>query len=372
MTNSDIHYLKHLVLLAALLFAFSPGMKVFANKPGENGFLLYNLNFHYGAMMPHHDVLAVLNQKNIKGFELMTWFNHGDKEQTVNSILGAGYIFSGLGNYEVFGNMHAAYMGLLSPRLINKIPVRLKIGLGAAYATKKHDLDNPLNPAIGSHLNAYGQLSLVGEIPVIEERWILRPGISFHHISNGIIVAPNQGLNLLSFKAGLEFRSGHTHSGAMLIKRDKKIEERNRFTIMLAPGIKQVHRTMDHKIFTSSLIFDYSYIYRLGRRIGMGINFFYNDTWAHFPHITTEHDEPPAPFQSSVHLSLQLDQGPISFILHPGLYIYKPSEETPLFTNRLGVKYSFRNNLVAQFSIKHHWFAIADYFEWGIGYEFQW
>lgn len=372
MNNSDIHHLKHLVFLAALLFAFSPRMQIFAGTPGEKGYLLYDLNLHYGAMMPHHDVLEVLNQENIKGFELMTWFNPGGAEQTGNSILGAGYIFSGLGNHEVFGNMHAAYMGMLTPRLIKRIPVRLKIGLGPAYATKKHGRDNLLNPAIGSHLNAYGQLSLIGEITVFQDRWVLRPGISFHHISNGIIVAPNQGLNLLTFHAGLNYLSGHRHSGAMLITREKKVSERNRFTIMLAPGIKQVHRTMDHQILTSSFIIDYNFIYRPEKRIGMGINFFYNDTWAHFPHITTEDEEPPAPFQSSVHLSLQLDQGPISFILHPGLYIYKPSEETPLFTNRLGVKYSFRNNLVAQFSIKHHWFAIADYFEWGIGYEFKW
>ncbi len=355
-----------------LIFTCSPGLDVIAGTSGENDYLLYNLNVHYGAMMPHHDLLAILNEDRIKSFDLIAWFSHANKEQTNNSILGAGYIFSNLGNYEVFGNMHAAYMGLLSPHLINKIPVRFKIGLGAAYATKKHDRDNYLNSAIGSHLNAYGRLSFIGEIPVIEDKWILRPGISFHHISNGIIVAPNQGLNLLTFHAGLEFRSGQIHSGAMLIRREKKIRERNRFTFMVAPGIKQVHKSMEHQIFTSSLIFDYSYIYRLERSIGVGINFFYNDTWAHFPYRTTEQEERPVPFQSSVHLSLQRDQGPISFILHPGLYIYKPSEETPVFTNRLGVKYSFRNNLLVQFSIKHHWFAIADYFEWGIGYELNW
>ena len=63
----------------------------------------------------------------------------------------------------------------------------------------------------------------------------------------------------------------------------------------------------------------------------------------------------------------------MSFFVHPGTYIYLPAEEDiPYFTGRLGMRYKFVNKLTLQFAIKHHWFAIADYFEWGIGYEFSW
>jgi len=337
------------------------------------GFINYALNHHYGAMMPHNTYLKYLNQENIKSIETNIWFEHPTSQQAGNVTLGSGYIFSNLGNYKVFGNMHAFFFGLRSPRLFNKLPVQYKIGLGVGYATKNHNPDSKyLNLAIGSHLNAYGQLSLSGRIRTGHEKWILRPGISFHHLSNGKIVAPNMGLNLLTFHIGLELHSHHTHSGAMLIERKKSLNERNRFIIMVAPGIKQVHSRVDQKIFASGLIFDYSYLFLAESSIGIGVNFFYNDTWSIYPYNLATPDAPPPPFQSSLHLSLQQDLGHISFILHPGIYIYKPSDEIPRFANRLGVKYSLKNNFSVQFSIKHHWFARADYFEWGVGYEIKW
>jgi hypothetical protein len=357
------------VFILLLLTFFKAG----AGTLSRNGFIRYSLNAHFGAMVPHNDQLASLKQENLRSIEMVLWFDHSINHPQKNPVLGLGYIFSNLGNTDVLGNMHAVCFGLMSPRLYNTLPVQYKIGLGVAYATKRYRPDDGfMNPAIGSHLNAYGQLTLAGRIPVFGSRWILRPGMSFHHLSNGTIVAPNQGLNLMTVHVGLEFQSGHTHRGVLNIDRKKLVHERNRFLIMYAPGIKQVHSSIDHKIFTSSLIFDYSYEYLAESSIGIGVNLYYNDTWAHYPYNLSTPDQPPSPFQSSVHLSLEQDLGPISFILHPAIYTLKPSSETPWFTNRLGVKYSFRNNFSVQFSIKHHWFALADYFEWGIGYEIRW
>ncbi|MEF8984992.1 MAG: acyloxyacyl hydrolase [Bacteroidales bacterium] len=328
------------------------------------------MSIHTGTMLPHYSTMEALNREYIRSLELNAWFYDENKERFNNSILGTGYFYSNLGNNEVFGNVHAAYMSMQNPLLTDELPVQLKIVLGAAYATKKYDPENnPFNIALGSHLNAYGRISLIGKITLIEDKWILRPGISFHHLSNGKVVSPNLGINMLTFHTGLEFSSTHKHSGKLVLSRDKETKERNCFSFTIAPGVKQVHKSKEFQIFTSSLIFDYGYRYLPQSSIGLGIDFFYNDSWSYFPYKSAERDESPLPFQSAIHLSLQRDIGPISFILHPGLYIYRPSMDIPSFTGRLGVKYSMENNLSLQFSIKHHWFALADYFEWGIGYE---
>jgi hypothetical protein len=332
----------------------------------------YNLSIHAGSVLPHHASIVYLNREYLKSIELNAWFGHPEGEETRNPLLGPGYFYSNLGNKDVYGNFHAAYFGMLNQRISKRIPLQLKTGAGIAYATKKFDLEsNYLNRAIGSHFNAYGQISLSGKIPIAGDKLIFRPGISFHHISNGRVVTPNQGINMLTLNAGLYFKSAHTHSGSVVLERDTITKGKGRFSVIFAPGIKDIDRRIDKQIFTSSLIFDYGYIYRPERSLGIGISFFYNKTGAYLPVTRTEKGDSFFPFQSALHISLQRDKGPLAFILHPGIYIYNQANEGPYLTNRLGIKYLFKNNLALQFSIKSHWIAIADYFEWGIGYEFN-
>ncbi len=331
----------------------------------------YSINFHFGSGLPHHPSQVYFNNEYIKSLELNAWFYDLNGKGSKNSIPGAGYFFSNLGNSGFYGNFHSLYLSLLNPPISSVVPVQFKLGFGIAYATKKFDIEtNPFNRAIGSHLNAYGQISLTGRIAAGDEKLLIRPGVSFHHISSGSVVAPNQGINMVTFHAGFEFKSGHSHSGTIALERDITAGIKNRFSIILAPGTKQVDWRNDKQILTSSLIFDYGYIFRPQKSIGMGISLFYNDSWAYVPYTRTTRDESLSPFQSAFHISMQLNKGPLAFILHPGVYIYNTARDFPYLTHRLGIKYSLANNLTFQVSIKSHWFAVADYFEWGIGYEF--
>jgi hypothetical protein len=344
---------------------------IFSSFPANDGRVNYTLKIHAGTGLPHTISQVYFNQEYLRSIELNSWFDNQGKDEKNYSLLGAGYIFSNLGNYDVYGNYHAAFLGVLSPHIHKYLPVQFKMGLGIAYATKRYDVEtNFLNRAIGSHLNFYGQLTFTGKFPV-SQKFLISPGVSFHHISNGTVMAPNQGINMLTFSAGMEIRPGHRHPGILALDRDRISEGRNRFSVIYAPGIKQVDRLIDKHIFTSSLIFDYGYNFLPERSIGLGISFFYNDTWAYFPYTREERDTELSPFQSALHLSLQKNMGPLAFIIHPGLYIYHPAREWPYQVNRIGLKYSLENNLTFQFSIKAHWLAVADYFEWGIGYEFN-
>ncbi len=355
-----------------IFLIFIPASHAEAQTAEIPGFIFYNLNIHTGTVLPHHPSLAYLNRDYTRSIEFNIWFDNPQNSRKYSTLTGAGYFFSSLGNNDVYGNLHAAYLNILNPNIFGKLPVQFNIGVGLGYATKIFDIeDNYLNRAIGSHLNAYGRLSLTGEIPLADDRWIFRPGISFHHMSNGSFVAPNQGLNLMTLHAGIDFRTGHMYPGIAATELDTLPRKRHRLAVIYAPGIKQMDRRIDKQIFTSSFIIDYGYRFNKTASAGVGLNFFYNDTWAYIPFVRTEKNEEISPFQSALHLSLQLNRGPLAFILHPGVYIYNEAKDRTFMTNRLGLKYSFANNLTLQFAIKSHWLAIADYIEWGIGYEFN-
>ena len=337
----------------------------------ERGNVYYNLNIHRGRMTPHYTLQAALNQDLITGFDLNAIFLNSNEATVMSSVPGVGYFLSNLGNNEVYGHVHAAYFSLLFPLLTDTYPVQLKLGLGPGYVTQKHDPeDNHLNRALGSHVNAYGQISLTGGIPLVKDRWLLRTGISFNHVSNGLIKAPNQGINTLTFHAGLDLSSYQRHSGAFSIGQNQGRTERHNFSVLLAPGIKEVDEAAGKKIFTSGLLLDYAYGILPALNTGLGIGLYYNDTWAHGPYSSFGEEESPFPFQAAGHLVLELEKNPVTVILNPGFYIFKPTKDIPDFTGRLGMRYSFKNNFTLMFAVKHHWFALADYFEWGIGYRF--
>ena len=365
--------LKTCCFLGTLLFISLPLLSVSDGPPSDDrGVIGLNLNIHHGRMTPHYALQAALNKDRITGLDLSGIFINKNETSWQSTVLGIGYFFSNLGNNEVYGYVHSAYLGMWFPLLTRRFPVQLKVGFGPGYATQRyHPSNNPGNRALGSHLNAYGQISLTGGIPLISNKWLLRTGISFNHVSNGLIVAPNQGINTLTLHAGIDVNTGLRHSGAMSVGYNKNKPERHSFSISLATGIKEVDAAARKQIFTSSLILDYGYGLLPALNTGMGVGFYYNDTWAYSrfnSHI--DEDIPPVPFQSALHLVLELEKNPLAVILNPGFYIFRPTDDIPYFTGRLGFRYYFRNNLTLMFGIKHHWFALADYFEWGVGYRF--
>jgi hypothetical protein len=250
------------------------------------------------------------------------------------------------------------------------LPFHLNFGFGISWLTKKFDLEsNYFNRAIGSHMNVYAQAGASFKIPI--GRTFLNTGVHMHHVSNGSIIAPNQGLNYLTLNMGVQFRSAHTFRALYPDKRKASNKGDHRIAFIYAPGIKETDRRVDKQFLTSSFIFDYGYFFHAARSIGLGLNIFYNDTWAYIDHISTEKNKDISPFQSAIHVSWQMNRGPLAFILQPGFYIYHPAPNAPFMTNRFGLKYSFVNNICLQIAVKAHWFANADYFEWGIGYEFK-
>ncbi len=77
------------------------------------------------------------------------------------------------------------------------------IGLGIAF-NYYDPISNPENILIGSHENLYLAV-LLESVYNITDHWIIGLGFGFKHFSNGKIVLPNKGINLVPITTRIEY-----------------------------------------------------------------------------------------------------------------------------------------------------------------------
>ena len=139
-------------------------------------------------------------------------------QQWNNASIGVGARYLNLGNNAILGSAIAAY-GYINMPFYNgthfRIGARPTVGIAAVTKTyantykgenlyQDHD---GANWSIGSVLNAYLALELYMDFP-IKDGWEITLNGGWHHISNGSIMHPNAGYNMLGGELGLRY---HPH-----------------------------------------------------------------------------------------------------------------------------------------------------------------
>lgn len=126
-----------------------------------------------------------------------------------------------------------------------------------------------------------------------------------------------------------------------------------------------------HNTFSRSL--DYK------SKIGAGFSIGYNG--ALNAQIAVENgdlDEVDLPFGNhiaiSVYPSYELVVDRLSFIVQPGFYVYrkKTEELSPVFYQRIGVKYHFLKNYYLGINLRAFHFHVSNFIEWNIGHRIKW
>lgn len=139
-------------------------------------------------------------------------------QQWNNASVGVGVTYLNLGNNTILGSAVAAY-GYLNLPFYNGTHFRFgwrpTVGLAAVtktYANTYHGEHlyqdhKDANWSIGSVLNAYLALELYMDFP-IKDGWEITLNGGWHHISNGSIMHPNAGYNMLGGELGVRY---HPH-----------------------------------------------------------------------------------------------------------------------------------------------------------------
>ncbi len=361
-------------LILSLSVSVFPVYVFGGDKDGIFNNVTVDSKFHYGFIIPHHESIAYLLDKHVKGLEIninwQTYGNHIWEQLYRYPRTGLGYFFCDYGNPEMLGKVHALFGFMNIPVIINTDNWQLlnyQISFGMSCLTKRFDVyENHLNTAIGSNLNIYFRLGFDTRIPVSEKIEILGE-IGFTHCSNGKIKSPNYGLNVLSGSLGINYYINKTNKERIRLELPDNYK-RNYYGIIYSAGVKVYDNLYDHKYFISSLVFDYERNLNLKRRIGFGADLFYDKSISEALAVDFESDNDMANLvKFGLHASHTLIYRRLLMSVNIGRYLYSKYTDLSLFYSRLALRYKVTGHVLLNISLKAH-SAKADFIEWGVGY----
>ena len=331
--------------------------------------------------------------------------------------IGIGSVWLSLGNPEKLGNAFAIYPYISFPIIRTKgFNLNIKAGAGLSYLTKTYYNTNTdstgavlpsltgTNAAIGSNLNVYFSGGGSMEIPIAN-------GISFsaeytwNHMSNGSVVAPNTGLNLLNGFIGLKYSPNYKNFKTPEKRALSDISKRLTTEIIVSGGVRQLYYKDNRYFPIGSISIAEFYPITNFYRMGLGVDAFYDGVFGEVnsSSIATENVTKYTrtyvtsnllsnKFRAGISWQHELMMGKLTAGFHFGLYLYNPiknlepyedaktkalnkpliysynidKEDGWLYT-RASIKYAITEHIFASIGLKTH-LQKAEFIEWGLGY----
>ncbi|MGB1039872.1 MAG: acyloxyacyl hydrolase [Flavobacteriales bacterium] len=327
---------------------------------------------HYGFMMPHRQRIGYLNQQNVSGVEL-TWIHQVKGNKPWHGLF--NYPQKGISFYyfNLSSKKHFGYgLGLL-PHINFPIGSKrrfgIKVGYGLGYVQKPYDVkQNFKNLVIGTKINVLFNTG-VNYNWNITEKIKFNCGLDLIHFSNGAFKLPNLGINNLTAKLGFAFKIGEEIiSKSPDFKSDKGSWEHFLFSSF---AVKEIKLKSGKKYGIYNLSSDG--LKRISDKLvlGGGLDISYNSSLVPAladvdnNYIENKSDN----LRMGVHGSFGLKIGRNYFLFQTGVYVRNKNNALGSVYQRLVSRFALTDKLFASFSLKSH-FAVADYFEAGIGYKF--
>lgn len=281
-------------------------------------------------------------------------------------VWGVSFTYTDLKNPQILGKAFT-----ISPCLdftVNnnvRLPFNIQLAFGAAYITKYWTLDNFKNDAIGTPLNAYVRFRCYWQCKLFKHLTV-EPGFTFSHMSNGRFKNPNLGINLL----GIQMLVKKTTSTLAPVHNNNRMHIRSRIYLqcIASMGVNQ-QKLLDSLKTVGHVGLSCQYR-RKKNAYAIGLDAFYDQQYQDILKAEGLLHNPFNYWRSAIFLGYTFHAGPISFPLEVGYYIYQKSKPDEPIVNRLGVRYTFKNNLMVHWAIRAH-YAVAYNFEYGIGYRFS-
>lgn len=320
--------------------------------------------------MPHHPNMAYLVDGHITALEAEIGFITDGSKPWHNA-----YNFPSWGFTLNAYNLQSPHLGYASAaRIFYDLPLTrnkalgLKMGMGVAYVEKPFDLEtNFHNSAIGSHFNAAIGLSLYGRIS-LSDNWLLKPGISIHHFSNGALTLPNTGINL----ALLKLLFTYSPSGYAAPQRVEKPfpKENGEWLVGSSFGVKQIAPIGSKRYGVANAFGIWQKRATEKSTLGAELGLNYNASLAHRDVESEKASEKTADnFRAYIAGMYQLNFDPIAIRLQVGSYIFPSFEADGMIFFRYHLVYTV-NRWQVFVGLKSH-FAKADNGEIGLAYKIK-
>ena len=282
---------------------------------------------------------------------------------------GVGFTYWSLGNNEVLGKAYALYSFINIPfgKRRERVSVNYQISFGAAYLPKIFNAyDNPLNRAIGSHINAYIRLGIMVKSrisPLCD--LVIEAGST--HFSNGKTRSPNYGINAGSISLGINYLFNNNNI-SIQEPAIPAVEKRYVQTVLYSAGSKVYDNLTDKRYLITSVSYNADRILNHKKRIGLGADLFYDGS---IREALATDGIPENDFSKLIrfglHSSYTIRYKDVMMGIQLGYYLYSKYTVLTSVYNRLSVQYLFTDNILGSIAVKSH-LGKADCLEFGIGY----
>ncbi|MDR1729199.1 MAG: acyloxyacyl hydrolase [Prevotellaceae bacterium] len=375
----------------------------------------FGTEYLYGTILKHNTHLENLVKKPVHGakitVELQTMGEKPWHQYYHFPAVGLASAFLDLGNPDMLGYTFAVYPYINIPIIrTNYFIFNIKPGAGLSYVTQTFgdtnnggntDL-NESNGAIGSHLNVYFSAGANIEISV-GAGFSLIAEYNWNHISNGSILQPNSGINMLNGSVGVKYFPNYRNYQVPKKKEAENLPRKFTFEATVAGGVRELYYKDDKMYPIASLAFGIYRPFTNWYRMGLGLDAFYDGVYSYvnvpkksglYLRTYIDSDEFKNKIRAGISWQNELIIGRLTAGLHVGLYLYDPiknlepyaeaekgkvnkpliysynieKEDGWLYTRVVG-KYAVTEHFFASVALKTH-LQKAEFIEWGLGCRF--
>ena len=367
-----------------------------------------------GEIIPINSNLKKMSPNSSLGGELAiefpSWNQYPWQQYLGNPTLGVGFIGLDLGNSKILGQAFALYPYLLID-IVNTphFELKWKVGAGLSFFNKTYNRvfnefgNTPgwsyygptCNNLIGSIINVHLTTGAHLNFP-IKNNWAAHADLGYMHMSNGSVLQPNGGINILYASVGASYKL-HTKNKPDSHDKEKIFQSlpyKWSVNITGSGGYRELYYLDNKGYAIGSIHIGATYNICNWYALGGGFDAFYDGVFnpnTRFGRYILD-DKIANLFRVAVGVNNEFRIGRITAILDWGIYLYDPIrlaykdengnkyEKRPMLYKynidkedgwnyfRLGVRCRVWDNLYVQTAVKTH-LSKAEMVEWGIGYQ---
>jgi hypothetical protein len=335
--------------------------------------LAVSAKVHRGFIFSHTPYISGLVQSHFNIYELtFSKFPNGKKywhAQYPHAYWGISYITSNLGYPQVLGNVHAILPHFNFPIAHrNKYLLTFQLGTGVGYFTKTFNrTTNYKNLAIGSHVTINMRGMFESKF-TLNPHWQVVSSLGINHFSNAAFKTPNYGLNILSAMAGINYTFNKPKDTTNFAHKNTTTDAlANKWytTAIVSAARKQTSPAGGKNYYVGALQLSVCKQITHKYRLGAGLEYNYNTALQRDVHATDLASL--SRIMIGVHNEFLIHR--LSIVSVTGVNLYSKAKSDGYIMNRLGLRYYFKNKLIANVSLKTH-LGQADFFDVGVGYAF--
>ncbi|NDV47017.1 hypothetical protein D0T49_08145 [Paludibacter sp. 221] len=414
--------MKKALLLSIICFAVFDSISAQTSKNYK-----IKAEYMYGTILKHNKHLENLVTGPSMGGEIAVEFQTmGEKDwhQYLNfPVVGVGAVFMDFSNSEMLGQGLGLYPYMNIPLIrTNYFILNLKPGAGLSFLNKRYSNTphqegtlsgpngepNQANAAIGSVMNVFLTLGGNLEIPIAAGLSITAD-YAWNHVSNGSIVQPNSGINMMNAYVGLKYFPNHKNYQKPVKKTINNVPDLWSFELTAAGGIRQLYYQDGENYGIASLSFGAYRTLSNWYRMGLGADVFYDGVYGavnvagegreidtSYKRTYIKSDEFKNKMRAGISWQHEFMIGRLTAGFHFGLYLYDPiknlepyakvkengaplnksliykynidKEDGWLYT-RAVARYAITDHLFVSVGLKTH-LQKAEFIEWGLGWKF--